>query len=61
MTQKSVKEAMNMLYNSEDMEAYEMLWESLKTLWNLGLVDDKIHKAMIEMDKKLFEERVCKA
>lgn len=54
MTIKALKEMMVMLYEN-DPESYDDLWNAVKTLVNLGLIDRKFSKAMVEEDRKLFE------
>lgn len=56
MTQKAVKQMMKFYYESNDTEDYEILWNSIRDLYNMGLVDKKIVDAMVEYDHKLFDE-----
>lgn len=50
-----LKKTMRMLHEN-DAEAYEELWNSVRTLYNLGLVEKNVVDAMVKEDHKLFEE-----
>ena len=55
MTVKALKEVMQRLYQ-KDEESYNRLWESVRCLTNLGLLEDRIFDAMVQEDDRLFEE-----
>lgn len=58
MTIKALKETMRMLHEN-DKESYDELWTAVRTLRNLGLIDEKFAKAMVEEDKRLFDDGEC--
>lgn len=55
MTIKALKEVMTRCVQNEDTDTYEELWEAVRTLTNLGLLEDKYNKAMVDMDRKFSE------
>jgi len=52
---KNLKSIMQQLAQAGDRESYHRLWTAIVVLWNLGLVDDKIHDAAVREDHRLFE------
>lgn len=54
MTVKSVIKVMRQLTEAGDKESYNELWRSINKLWNLGLVQDDIYKAMIHEDQRAW-------
>lgn len=55
MTIKEVKKVMNQLYQ-KDEGSYGDLFEAIRVLWNLGLVDGDLYDAVIAEDERLFIE-----
>ena len=55
MTIKDLKQVMDRLYQ-KDEGSYADLFEAVRVLWNLGLVDRKLYDAMIKEDERLFEQ-----
>jgi len=52
---KNLKSIMQQLAHSGDRESYSDLWKAINVLWNLGLVDDRLHDAAVREDHRLFE------
>ena len=55
MTIKDVKQVMGRLYQ-KDEGSYADLFEAIRVLWNLGLVDSEFYDAVIKEDDRLFDE-----
>lgn len=55
MTIKSVITVMRQLTADGDFESYNEFWRSINTLWNLGLVPDNIHNAVIHEDHRAWD------
>lgn len=55
LSQTNLRDTMSRLAHDGDRESYDKLWEAIIVLWNLGLVDDRLHNAMIQHDHYLFE------
>ena len=55
MTIKEVKLVMGRLYQ-KDESSYADLFEAIRVLWNLGLVDSDFHDAVIKEDERLYDE-----
>lgn len=54
MTQKAVKQMMKFYWENNDTEDYEILWDSIRNLYNMGLVEKKVVDAMVAYDHELF-------
>ena len=52
-----LKKTMRMLHEN-DPESYDELWNSVRTLYSLGLVEKNVVDAMVKEDHKLFQEEM---
>lgn len=56
MTVKEVKDMAKKLYDEQDMDSYTELWDAIRTLDNLGLIDRKYRDALIALDNKMYKQ-----
>lgn len=55
LTAKNLRAVMAALAREGDRDSYDKLWKAVTWLWNLQLLDDRLYRAAVREDHRLFE------